>query len=93
MYAAYYRTTCDMYEIELQIWNTSGMEKLKASIYYRDTHPGINAYCLLKMQSPVYLQKWLYSFNACVKKQCYLIVTENEDDVKTGELSNEKIKQ
>lgn len=88
-----YRTIYDEHEIELQIWDTAGMERYKnlGSIYYRDARSCIIVYSQKKVQSPDHIQEWLNSINSTVKNPCYIIVVANEDDIKPSEIHDEEI--
>ena len=71
-----YRTTYDGKDIELQIWDTAGMERYKSlgSIYYRDAHAAIIVYDQTSMESADSLEKWLESFRSTVKTPCYIAI-------------------
>ena len=78
-----YRTTYDGKDIELQIWDTAGMERYKSlgSIYYRDAHAAIIVYDQTSMESADSLEKWLESFRSTVKTPCYIAIAGNKDDL------------
>ena len=90
-----YRTTYDGKDIELQIWDTAGMERYKSlgSIYYRDAHAAIIVYDQTSMESADSLQMWLDSFRATVKTPCYIAIAANKDDLPRKVVPVEKIKE
>lgn len=89
-----YRTTYDGKDIELQIWDTAGMERYKSlgSIYYRDAHAAIIVYDQTSMESADSLEMWLESFRATVKTPCYIAIVGNKDDLPRKVVPVEKIK-
>jgi len=78
-----YRTTYDGKDIELQIWDTAGMERYKSlgAIYYRDANAAIIVYDQTSMESADSLEKWLESFRGTVKTPCYIAIAANKDDL------------
>lgn len=89
-----YRTTYEGKEIELQIWDTAGMERYKSlgSIYYRDAKAAIIVYDQTSLDSADALQSWLSSFRATVKTPCYICIAGNKDDLPNKIVPKEKIK-
>ncbi|KAK8882555.1 hypothetical protein M9Y10_045197 [Tritrichomonas musculus] len=89
-----YRTTFEGKEIELQIWDTAGMERYKSlgSIYYRDAKAAIIVYDQTSLESADALQSWLTSFRATVKTPCYICIAGNKDDLPNKIVPQEKIK-
>ena len=89
-----YRTTYEGKEIELQIWDTAGMERYKSlgSIYYRDAKAAIIVYDQTSLESADALQSWLTSFRATVKTPCYICIAGNKDDLPNKIVPQEKIK-
>ena len=89
-----YRTTYDGKDIELQIWDTAGMERYKSlgSIYYRDAHAAIIVYDQTSMESADALEMWLDSFRATVKTPCYIAIAANKDDLPRKVVPVEKIR-
>ena len=89
-----YRTTYDGKDIELQIWDTAGMERYKSlgSIYYRDAHAAIIVYDQTSMESADALEMWLESFRATVKTPCYIAIAANKDDLPRKVVPVEKIR-
>ena len=89
-----YRTTFEGKEIELQIWDTAGMERYKSlgSIYYRDAKAAIIVYDQTSLDSADALQSWLTSFRATVKTPCYICIAGNKDDLPNKIVPQEKIK-
>lgn len=89
-----YRTTYDGKDIELQIWDTAGMERYKSlgSIYYRDANAAVIVYDQTSMESADSLEMWLESFRQTVKTQCYIAIAANKDDLPRKVVPLEKIK-
>ena len=78
-----YRTTCDGHNIELQIWDTAGMERYKSlgPIYYRDAVACIIVYDQTSPESEEAVPRWLESFRATVKTPAVIAVAANKDDL------------
>ena len=89
-----YRTTYEDKDIELQIWDTAGMERYKSlgAIYYRDANAVIIVYDQTSLESADALQGWLNNFRATVKGQCYIAIAANKDDLPNKIVPQEKIK-
>lgn len=90
-----YRTNIDGKEIELQIWDTAGMERYKSlgSIYYRDAQAAIIVYDQTSLESADALQKWLTSFKNTVKTQCIIAIAANKNDLPNKIVPPEKIQE
>ncbi|KAH0787747.1 small GTP-binding protein [Histomonas meleagridis] len=89
-----YRTKCNGKEVELQIWDTAGMERYKTlgSIYYRDAHAAILVYDQTSLQSSDALKTWLSSFKNTVKNPCVIFVAANKNDLPNKLVPNENIR-
>lgn len=89
-----FRMKVDGKEVELQIWDTAGMERYKSlgSIYYRDACAAIFVYDQTSLQSSDALQTWYDCFRATVKNECYIAVAANKDDLANKVVPNDKIK-
>lgn len=89
-----YRTVYEGKEIELQIWDTAGMERYRSlgSIYYRDAKAAIIVYDQTSLESADALQNWLESFRATVKTPSYIAIAANKDDLPNKTVPPEKIK-
>ena len=89
-----YRTTCDGKEVELQIWDTAGMERYKSlgPIYYRDAVAAILVYDQTDKESADALSKWLDGFRATVKSPAFICIAANKDDLENKVVDNEQIK-
>jgi len=89
-----YRTTCDGKEVELQIWDTAGMERYKSlgPIYYRDAVAAILVYDQTDKESADSLTKWLDGFRSTVKTPAFICVAANKDDLENKVVNNEQIK-
>lgn len=87
-------TKIDGKEVELQIWDTAGMERYKSlgSIYYRDASAAIFVYDQTSLQSSDALQTWYSCFKATVKNDCYIAVAANKEDLPNKVVPNDKIK-
>lgn len=90
-----YRTTYDGKDIELQIWDTAGMERYKSlgSIYYRDAHAAIIVYDQTSSESAESLESWLENFRQTVKTPCYIVIAGNKEDLPNKVVPPEKIKE
>ncbi|OHT16655.1 small GTP-binding protein [Tritrichomonas foetus] len=89
-----YKTTFEGKEIELQIWDTAGMERYKSlgSIYYRDAKAAVIVYDQTSLETADALQSWLQCFRATVKTSCYIAIAGNKDDLSNKIVPSEKIK-
>ncbi|EAY06773.1 small GTP-binding protein, putative [Trichomonas vaginalis G3] len=89
-----YRTTYDGKDIELQIWDTAGMERYKSlgSIYYRDANAAIIVYDQTSNESAESLESWLENFRQTVKTPCYIAIAGNKEDLPNKVVPPEKIK-
>lgn len=78
-----YRTTHEGHEVELQIWDTAGMERYRSlgPIYYRDAVAAVLVFDQTDKESADSLSKWLTAFKATVKEPAYIAVAANKDDL------------
>ena len=78
-----FRTTYKGKDVELQIWDTAGMERYKSlgSIYYRDAHAAVIVYDQTSIESAESLESWLENFRNTVKTPCYISIAANKDDL------------
>jgi Ras-related protein Rab-6A len=88
-----YRTTYDGKDVELQIWDTAGMERYRSlgSIYYRDANAAVFVYDQTSTESADALEMWLDSFRQVVKTPCYIVVAANKDDLPRKVVSHNKM--
>jgi small GTP-binding protein len=89
-----YRTSCDGQDVELQIWDTAGMERYRSlgPIYYRDAVAAIIVYDQTDQNSAEALQKWLAAFRQTVKGSAYVAIAANKDDVEEKTVDPEPIR-
>ena len=89
-----YRTTYKGKDVELQIWDTAGMERDKSlgAIYYRDAQAAVIVYDQTNPESADALESWLESFRATVKTQCYIAIAANKDDLPNKMVPIDKIR-
>ena len=89
-----YRTTCDGKDVELQIWDTAGMERYKSlgPIYYRDAVAAIIVYDQTDQESAEAIHKWLDAFKGTVKTHAFIAIAANKDDLTNKVVNNEEIK-
>jgi small GTP-binding protein len=82
-------------EVELQIWDTAGMERYRSlgPIYYRDALAAIIVYAQNDQPSADALSKWLDSFRATVKGNAYVAIVGNKDDLEEKTVPSEPIQQ
>lgn len=78
-----YKTTYDGKDVELQIWDTAGMERYKSlgPIYYRDAVACLIVYDLTDNESAQSVENWLQAFRATVKTGAYVVVAGNKSDL------------
>lgn len=90
-----YKTKVNGEEVELQIWDTAGMEKYKSlgSIYYRDANAAVLVYDQTSQESAKAMNSWLETFKSAVKTKCTIVVAANKDDLDEKKVDNEEIKQ
>ena len=89
-----YRTTCDGKDVELQIWDTAGMERYKSlgPIYYRDAVAAIIVYDQTDQESADAINKWLDAFKGTVKEKTFIAIAANKDDLPNKVVNNDEIK-
>ena len=89
------RTAYEGQDVELQIWDTAGMERYKSlgSIYYRDAAAAIIVYDQTDQESADAVPSWLDSFRATVKTPAYIVIVGNKDDLEKKTVSNDKMQQ
>lgn len=90
-----YRTVVDGKDVELQIWDTAGLERYKslAPIYYRDAVAAILVYDQTDAESAGALERWLENFRATVKTEAYIAVAANKNDLDNKTAPNESVKK
>lgn len=90
-----YRTSCDGKDVELQIWDTAGMERYKSlgPIYYRDAVAAIIVYDQTDQDSADAINKWLDAFRGTVKTQAFIAIAANKDDLPNKVTNNKEIQQ
>lgn len=78
-----YRTQYDGNEVELQIWDTAGMERYKSlgPIYYRDAVAAVIVFDQTDQESADAINKWLDAFRGTVKTPAYIAIAANKDDL------------
>ncbi|OHS92856.1 small GTP-binding protein [Tritrichomonas foetus] len=90
-----YRTVYNDKEIELQIWDTAGMERYKGlgAIYYRDAVAAVLVYDQSNPESADSLNDWLNSLRVNVKRPCLIFIVGNKTDLSTNAVDSEKMKE
>ncbi|EAY10607.1 small GTP-binding protein, putative [Trichomonas vaginalis G3] len=90
-----YRTSCDGKDVELQIWDTAGMERYKSlgPIYYRDAVAAIIVYDQTDQESADVIKKWLDAFRGTVKTHAFIAIAANKDDLPNKVVNNNEVKQ
>ncbi|KAH0788332.1 small GTP-binding protein [Histomonas meleagridis] len=90
-----YRTTFEGQEVELQIWDTAGMERYKSlgPIYYRDAVAAIIVYDQTDQDSANAVSNWYESFHATVPSPAYVAIVANKDDLDNKVVSNETMEK
>jgi small GTP-binding protein len=78
-----WRTVRNGRNVELQIWDTAGMERYRSlgPIYYRDAVAAVLVYDQGEQSSADALSKWLEAFRNTVKGRAYIAVVGNKDDL------------
>lgn len=89
-----YRTSYEGKDIELQIWDTAGMERYKSlgPIYYRDAVAAIIVYDQTDQESANAIKTWYEAFRSTVKTQSVITIVGNKDDLENKIVANEPIK-
>ncbi|EAY23294.1 small GTP-binding protein, putative [Trichomonas vaginalis G3] len=90
-----YKTEFNGKLVELQIWDTAGMEKYKSlgSIYYRDSNAAILVYDQSSQESADALDSWLNIFKSSVKSDVIIAVAANKDDLPKKVVDNAKMEE
>ncbi|OHT07762.1 small GTP-binding protein [Tritrichomonas foetus] len=90
-----YRTSCEGKDVELQIWDTAGMERYKSlgPIYYRDAVGAIIVYDQTDQDSANAVKRWLEAFRATVKTPATIIIVGNKDDLENKIVPSEPMRQ
>jgi small GTP-binding protein len=90
-----HRATCGKQEVELQNWDTAGMERYRSlgPIYYRDAVAAIIVYDQSDQASADSLSKWLAAFRGTVRGSAYIAIVGNKDDLETKTVAPEPIRQ
>lgn len=88
-----YRITYEGKEVELQIWDTAGMERYRSlgPIYYRDAVAAIIVYDQTDQESANAVKTWYDAFRSTVKTQSVIIIAANKDDLENKVVANEPI--
>ena len=78
-----YKTTFGGKKIELQIWDTAGMERYRSlgSIYYRDSNAAIIVFDQTSQESADAVRIWLNNFRDTISTPCPIFVAANKDDL------------
>ena len=79
-----WRTKIEDKDVELQIWDTAGMER------YKSLGP-IIVYDQTDQESAEALSKWLEGFRATVKTPAYIAIAANKDDLENKCVDASKI--
>jgi small GTP-binding protein len=89
-----WRTRCQGRDVELQIWDTAGMERYRSlgPIYYRDALAAIIVYDQGDTDSADALAKWLEAFRNIVKTAAYIAIVGNKDDLEVKAVAPEPIR-
>lgn len=90
-----YRTNYNGFDVELQIWDTAGMERYKSlgPIYYRDSAAAIIVYDQTDQDSAEALTSWYEAFRSTVKTQAVIVIVGNKDDLDNKIVANESIEK
>lgn len=90
-----YKTSYNGKDVELQIWDTAGMERYKSlgPIYYRDAVAAIIVYDQTDQESANAIKTWYEAFRSTVKTQAVIIIVGNKDDLDNKIVANEPIKK
>lgn len=90
-----YKTSFNGKDVELQIWDTAGMERYKSlgPIYYRDAVAAIIVYDQTDQESANAIKTWYEAFRSTVKTQAVIIIVGNKDDLDNKIVANEPIKK
>ena len=86
-----YRAKCDGSEVELQIWDTAGMERYKSlgPVYYRDAVAAMIVYDQGDQESANAVEKWLEAFRNTVKTPTTIFIVGNKDDIEEKVVDND----
>jgi small GTP-binding protein len=78
-----HRTKCEGRDVELQIWDTAGMERYRSlgPIYYRDAAAAVIVYDVTEPESSEAISKWLEAFRGTVKDSAVIIIVGNKSDL------------
>lgn len=78
-----HRMTCDGKEVEIQLWDTAGMERYRSlgPIYYRDALAAIIVYDQTDQSSADAIEKWLSAFKETVKTPTHIAIVASKDDL------------
>lgn len=90
-----YKTKHGANEVELQIWDTAGMERYKSlgSIYYRDSSAAIIVFDQTSQETADAITKWLDNFRMTVKNPCTIFIAANKDDLPNKEVKIDQVKK
>lgn len=89
-----WHTTSDSRNIELQIWDTAGMERYRSlgPIYYRDAAAALIVYDQADQASADALPRWLAAFRSTVKSGADIAIVANKDDLSPKSVAAEPIR-
>jgi small GTP-binding protein len=92
---ASYRTKYEDQDVELQIWDTAGMERYRSlgPIYYRDAVAAIVVYDQTDQSSADALEKWLSAFRQSIRGPAYVAVAANNDDLEAKVVDPEAVRR
>ena len=90
-----YRTNFEDTFVELQIWDTAGMERYKSlgPIYYRDASCAIIVYDQSAQETADAVPKWLEAFRETVKTLADIVVVGNKDDLENKVVQHDEIRE
>jgi small GTP-binding protein len=78
-----HRTKFEGRDVELQIWDTAGMERYRSlgPIYYRDSAAAVIVYDVTEPESSEAVSKWLEAFRGTVKDNATIVIVGNKSDL------------
>ena len=90
-----YKTTLNGKQIELQIWDTAGMERYRSlgAIYYRDSNAAIIVFDQTSKESADAIEKWLENFRQTISSPCPIFIAGNKDDLPNKQVDLNAIRE
>jgi small GTP-binding protein len=90
-----YKTKYKGKDVELQIWDTAGMEKYRSlgAIYYRDSNAAIIVFDQTSKESADAIGKWLDNFRQTISTPCPIFIAANKNDLPDKQVDLNKIKE